>query len=108
MRNGMRHYISPDERDVLRKFVVDLDNLCEADHRMLGLLARRLDEQIEQQSTEAIREVRRVTSVDVDEDYLAVDDDAEVLEVENGHWVQAWLWVQKDEASINNNMDEQT
>ena len=98
MRNGMRHYISPDERDVIRNFVVDFDNLCEADHRILALLAKRMDEQIEQQSTEAIREVRRVTSVGAGEDDdVAVDDDAEVLEVENGHWVQAWLWVQKEQ-----------
>ena len=105
MRNGMRHYISPDERDVIRNFVVDFDNLCEADHRILALLAKRLDEEIERQSTEAIREVRRAASVEADEDYVAVDDDAEVLEVENGHWVQAWLWVQKDESSINNDKE---
>ena len=105
MRSGMRHYISPDERDVIRKFALDLDNLCEADHRILALLARRLDEEIEQQSTEAIREVRRKAAVTADEDYAAVDDDAEVLKVDNGHWVQAWLWFPKDEAPINNDKD---
>ena len=98
MRNGMRHYISPDERDVIRNFVVDFDTLCEADHRILALLAKRLDEEIERQSTEAIREVRRTASVVAGEDDdVAVDDDAEVLEVENGHWVQAWLWQQKEQ-----------
>jgi len=104
MRNGMRHYISPDERDVVRRFVVDWEDLCEADHRILALLARRLDEEIEQQSTEAIREVRRKANI-AHEDYVAVDDDAEVLKVDHGHWVQAWLWFPKDEASINNDKE---
>ena len=105
MRNGMRHYISPDELDVVRRFVVDWEDLCEADHRILALLTRRLDEEIERQSTEDIREVRRKAAMTADEDYAAVDDDAEVLKVDNGHWVQAWLWFPKDEAPINNDKD---
>ena len=66
MRNGMRHYISPDELDVVRRFVVDWEDLCEADHRILALLTRRLDEEIERQSTEEIREVRRKAAVTAD------------------------------------------
>jgi hypothetical protein len=28
-------------------------------------------------------------------DQLDIDDDAQVLHTENGYWVQAWVWIEK-------------
>lgn len=93
MRDGMRHYINPDELDVLRRFVDSWEDLSNGDHKVLELLVRRLDADVAEQSSEAMREVRsRVQHAFDDSDDTHVDDDAEIMKVEAGYWVQAWLW----------------
>ena len=93
MRDGMRHYVSPDELDVLRRFVDSGEDLSDSDHRVLGLLVRRLDADVAEQSSDEAREVRnRAQHAFDDSDDTHVDDDAEIMKVEAGYWVQAWLW----------------
>lgn len=96
MRDGMRHYVNPDELEVLRRFVEDWEDLCDADHVILASLVKRLQEDIERQSADAIRNVRLHAVTELASDDLSVDDDAEVLEVDNGYWVQSWTWVPKE------------
>ena len=36
MRDGMRHYINPDELDVLRRFVDSWEDLSNGDHKVLA------------------------------------------------------------------------
>ena len=96
MRDGMRHYVSPDELEVLRRFVDEWEDLGDTDHRILAMFIKRLHDDVERQGTEAIRNVRRHALETLANDDLSVDDDAEVLEVDNGYWVQSWTWVPKE------------
>lgn len=95
MRDGMRHYINPDELTVLCEFADSWEDLegDESDLKVLVGLVRRLVLEAEEQSTNEIREVRRKAILTLTSDDLAVDDDAEVLKVENGHWIQSWTWM---------------
>ena len=97
MRDGMRHYVSPDELDVLRRIERDGDDLCDSDYWVFRSLVKRMDEEAQEQSSEEMRgaRVRAQYSVDSDDD-TNVDDDAEVMKVEAGYWVQSWLWIPKD------------
>jgi hypothetical protein len=96
MRDGFRHYISPDELVVLRHLADSEETLSRGDRIVLNQLVSRMEHDVQEQASEEIRNVRldgirRFTSDDVQ-----VDDDAEVLEVDAGHWIQGWLWIEKD------------
>jgi hypothetical protein len=93
MRDGMRHYISPDELDVVRRFVDNWEDLCDADHAILASLVKRFDADVALQGSDEIRSIRRKAMEDLATDDLSVDDDAEVLKVEHGYWVQSWAWM---------------
>lgn len=98
MRDGMRHYINPDELDVVRRIELDTDDLTDSDYRVFRALVRRLSAEAEEQSSDEMRAVRlRAQQAVDDNDDTNVDDDAEVLKVEAGYWVQGWLWFAKDE-----------
>lgn len=97
MRDGMRHYINPDELDVVRRIELDTDDLTDDDYRVFRALVRRLSADAEEQSSEDMRAVRLRAQQSFDgDDNTNVDDDAEVLKVEAGYWVQGWLWFPKD------------
>lgn len=96
MRDGMRHYVNPDELEVLRRFVENWEDLCDADHAILASLVKRLREDVEQQSADTIRNIRLHAVMELASDDLSVDDNAEILEVDNGYWVQSWTWVPKE------------
>lgn len=96
MRDGMRHYVSPDELDVLRRFVEEWEDLCDADHTILASLVARFREAVATQSTDKIRNIRLHAVMNLANDDLGVDDNAEILEVDSGFWVQSWTWVPKE------------
>ena len=93
MRDGFRHYINPDELDVLRRLAEASEDLCEADHTVFRSLVKRLDEDVTLQSSEEMRTVRLNGILEFETDDVRVDEDAEILATETGHWVQGWLWL---------------
>jgi len=93
MDNGFRHYVNPDELEVLRRFTAEWGDLPEDDHKILIRLVERFSQTVAEQSSDEIRSVRRNAMEDLAADDLSVDDDAEVLKVENGYWVQSWAWM---------------
>jgi hypothetical protein len=96
MDNGFRHYVNPDELEVLRRFIAEWGDLPEDDHKILVRLVDRFSQTVEEQDAREMREVRRLAAENLASDDLAVDDDAEVLKTENGYWVQTWTWVPQD------------
>ena len=97
MRDGMRHYINPDELAVINRLEVDRDAVTWDDYKVFRALIRRLHDECEEQSSEEMRAIRlRAQQAFDGDDNTNVDDDAEVLKVEAGHWVQGWLWFPKD------------
>ena len=96
MRDGMRHYVNPDELDVVRRFVSEWDDLCDADHRILASLVKRLDEDVALQGTDEMRSVRLQAMEDLASDDVNIDDDAEIIQTDSGYWVQSWTYVPKE------------
>jgi hypothetical protein len=93
MRDGFRHYINPDELDVLRRMAGDTGGLCDADGKVFRMLVRRLEDEVTVQSSEEMRSVRLDAILCFETDDVKVDEDAEILATETGYWVQAWLWI---------------
>jgi len=96
MRDGFRHYINPDELDVLRRTLKGAtEGLSREDHIVLRLLVQRLDEDVAEQSSEEMRAVRMDGIRRFVTDDVQVDDDAEIIAVDAGYWIQGWLWMQQ-------------
>jgi len=96
MRDGMRHYIGPDELAVVRRFVDEWEDLNDDDHTILRTLVRRLYVDVAEQATPELRDVRRLAMQVYVHDDLNIDDDAEIIKTDSGYWVQSWTYVPKD------------
>jgi len=95
MRDGMRHYVNPDELDVLRRLAEGAEDICDADHSIFRALVRRMDEDVASQSSAEMRSVRMDGIRHFMTDDVQVDEDAEVISVDAGYWIQGWLWMQQ-------------
>lgn len=98
MSTGFRHYINPDELDVLRRFADGAKDITAADRSVLVSFVRRLDGDVSEQSSDLLRHVRTLEQ-EANTDDRQVDDDAWVLQTEAGFWVSAWVWVANDAAT---------
>jgi uncharacterized protein (UPF0216 family) len=94
MRDGFRHYINPDELDVLRRMLNGAtEDLSREDRQVFRLLVRRMEEDVAEQSSEEMRAVRMDGIRQFVTDDVQVDDDAEIITVDAGYWLQGWLWM---------------
>lgn len=96
--NGYWHMLLPEEVRALHNIVNSPEELTAADKSMLRALAGRLDEERELQRDERISAARSMCFTDDwGDDDISVDENATVLNTEDGYWVQAWLWVCNDD-----------
>jgi len=94
MRDGFRHYINPDELDVLRRMLNGAtEDLSREDRQVFRLLVQRMEEDVAEQSSEEMRAVRMDGIRQFVTDDVQVDDDAEIISVDAGYWLQGWLWM---------------
>ena len=94
MRDGFRHYINPDELDVLRRMLNGAtEDLSREDRQVFRLLVQRMEEDVAEQSSEEMRAVRMDGIRQFVTDDVQVDDDAEIISVDDGYWLQGWLWM---------------
>ena len=88
------HCLLPEEVKVINLAVNNREAMSDADWKLLGIVAARLEQERTEQDEPDLRAARRLVMDDdcMDED-LEVDEHAVVLRTSDGFWVQAWAYV---------------
>lgn len=92
------HCLLPEEVEVISRAVSDREAMSDADWKLLGIVAERIVKEREEQSERDITIARELAvGDDWADDDVQVDQDAVVLRVDDGYWVQAWAFICNDD-----------